>query len=308
MPRLKSAFVALTAVGLAAAASAWVAHQPAAYAETEGKVVIATVNGEKIYRSELEEAYSQLPPQAQQMGMKTVYPLLLERMVNERLIGAAASKAIPADDPEVEKQMADLRKRVVMQVYVQRQIDEKLTDDYLKQRYDEWKKANPAQPEVHARHILVDSEEKAKEVLAELEKGKDFAEAAKEHSTGPSGPNGGDLGYFTHDQMVKPFADAAFAMKPGEVSSAPVKTDFGWHIIKVEDRREKAQPSFDEMRDQLSKEATQDIAADMMAGLRDGAEIETFDIDGNPMPATGDAPASQGDQPAETGQEQPSQQ
>ena len=138
-------------------------------------------------------------------------------------------------------------------------------------------------------------------MLTEVQGGKDFAEAAKEHSTGPSGPNGGDLGYFTHDQMVKPFADAAFAMDAGAVSEAPVKTDFGWHIIKVEDRRQQPQPGFDEMRDQLAEEATQEIATTMLSELREGATIETFDIDGNPMPEKMEEPASEGEpaQPAQ---------
>ena len=169
-------------------------------------------------------------------------------------------------------------------------------------------RANPAASEVHARHILLETEEKAREVLAEVQGGKEFAAAAQEYSTGPSGPNGGDLGFFTADQMVKPFADAAFAMKPGEVSAEPVKTDFGWHVIKVEDRREQAQPGLEEMKEQLSQEATQEIAAEMMAGLREGAEIVTFDIDGNPIPAAEEASAAEGEQPAEGGEEQPAQQ
>ena len=299
MARLKTAFVALAGAGLIAAAYAWLGDQPAAVAQTEGEVVIGTVNGENIYRGELEEAYAQLPPQAQQMGMDVIYPMLLERMVDEKLISIAAAQAIQADDPEVEKQVAVLRQRIVMQIYFDREIDAKLTDEVLEQRYDQWKEANPAASEVHARHILLETEEKAKEVLAEVQGGKDFVEAAKEHSTGPSGADGGDLGFFTRDQMVKPFADAAFAMEPGQVSSEPIKTDFGWHIIKVEDRREQPQPSFDELRDQLTQEATQEIAADMMAALREGAEVETFDIDGNPLPAEEEAPVAEGGQPAE---------
>jgi len=298
MAKLKIAFIALAGIGLMAGAYAWLGNQPAAVAQTEGEVVIATVNGENIYRREFEDAYAQLPPQAQQMGMEAILPLLLERMVDEKLIGIAAGKAIPADDPEVEKQMAELRERIVMQVYFEREINAKLTDEVLRQRYDQWKEANPTPSEVHARHILLETEEKAKEVLAEVQGGKEFAAAAQEHSTGPSGPNGGDLGFFTPDQMVKPFADAAFAMEPGQVSAEPVKTDFGWHIIKVEDRREQAQPGFEEMKDQLSQEATQEIAAEMMAGFREGAEIETFDIDGNPLPAEEAALAAAGEQPA----------
>lgn len=308
MAKLKIAFVALAGIGLMAGAYAWFGNQPAAVAQTEGEVVIATVNGENIYRGDFDDAYAQLPPQAQQMGAETIYPLLLERMVDEKLIGIAAGMAIPADDPEVEKQLAELRERIVMQIYFEREINAKLTDEVLQQRYDLWKEANPAASEVHARHILLETEEKAKQVLAELQGGKDFADAAKEHSTGPSGPSGGDLGFFTHDQMVKPFADAAFAMEPGQVSAGPVKTDFGWHVIKVEDRREQAQPALEEMKDQLSQEATQEIAAEMMAGFREGAEIVTFDIDGNPMPAEEEAPAAEGEQPAEGGEEQPAQQ
>lgn len=321
MAKFKVAVIALAGVGLLAGAYAWFGNQPAAVAQTEatapqteaavqpeGEVVIATVNGEKIYRGEFEAAFSQLPAQAQQMGMETIFPLLLDRMVDEKLIGIAAAKAIPADDPEVEKQMAALRERIVMQVYFEREVNAKLTDEVLRQRYDQWKEANPGASEVHARHILLETEEKAKEVLAELQGGKDFAEAAKEHSTGPSGPSGGDLGFFTQDQMVKPFADAAFAMEPGAVSAEPVKTDFGWHIIKVEERRQQPQPGFDEMKDQLSQEATQEIAAEMMSGLRVGAEIVTFDIEGNPVPAEEEAPAAEGEQPAEGGEAQPAQQ
>jgi peptidyl-prolyl cis-trans isomerase C len=261
--------------------------------------VIASVNGENIYRAEFEDAYAELPPQAQQMGEEAIYPLLLERMVDEKLIGIAASKAIPADDPEVEKQMATLRERIVMQIFFEREIEAKLTDEVLQQRYDQWKEANPSASEVSARHILLETEEKAKEVLAEVQGDKDFAEAAKEHSTGPSGPSGGDLGFFTQDQMVAPFAEAAFAMEPGDISTAPVKTDFGWHIIKVEDRRQQPQPTLEDLRDQLTQEATQEIAAEMMVGFREGAEIVTFDIDGNPIPEPEEAPVVEGEQPAE---------
>jgi peptidyl-prolyl cis-trans isomerase C len=304
MTRFKMAFVALAGLGLIVGAYVWVANQPDAIAQTEseeGGVVIAKVNGENVYRSDYDEALSQLPAQAQQMGPDVIYPLLLDRLVDEKLITIAATKAVPADDPEVEKQIAALRKRILMQVYFQREVEAKLTEEVLQQRYEDWKEANPAASEVHARHILLETEEKAKEVLTEVQGGKDFAEAAKEHSTGPSGPNGGDLGFFTQDQMVKPFADAAFAMEPGDVSEAPVQTDFGWHIIKVEDRRQQPQPGFEEMRGQLTEEATQEIATSMLSELREGAEIETFDIDGNPMPEKTEEPASEGEpaQPAQ---------
>lgn len=308
MPKFKSALIAVAATGLAVAGYAWIGSQPAAVAQTEGDVVIAEVNGEKIYRSEFEKSFDQLPPQAKQMGMDTIYPLLLERMVDEKLVSMAAQETISPDDPDVEEKMKELRQRVMVQVFVERRIDEEVNDEALRKRYEDWKEANPAEAEVHARHILLETEEKAKEVLDEVEGGKDFAEAAKEHSTGPSGPSGGDLGFFTRDQMVPPFADAAFDMEPGDVSAEPVKTDFGWHIIKVEDRRQKAQPSFDEMREQLTQEATQDIATKLLDDLREDARIVTYDIEGNPMPAEEEAPAAQEETPPAEGGDESGQQ
>ncbi len=295
MTGYKKISVALATCGAVAVTAAWVQFAAVRMAAAQGAddVVVATVNGENIYRSQLLEAYQQLPPQAQQMGMESIYPLLLGRMVDEKLLATAANKEIAADDPQVQKQLEEVRERIMIQVYFEREMDARLTDDVLKQRYDEYLAANPAAEEVRARHILLETEDKAKEVLAEVQGGKDFAEAAKEHSTGPSGPGGGDLGYFTKEQMVTPFADAAFAMQPGDVSAAPVKTDFGWHVIKVEDRRQQAQPAFEEMRDQLSQEARQQEATALIEGLRGGAEIATFDMEGNPMPAQGEGGQAQ---------------
>lgn len=266
-------------------------HTPAP-ATASDDVVVATVNGENVYRNELLDSFGQLPPQAQQMGMEVIYPMLLERVIDEKLLAIAASKAIAPSDPEVASQISQLRSRVTMQVYFSRKLEEKLTDDRLQESYQQHLAANPSEEEVRARHILVESQEKAVAILAEISGGKDFADAAKEHSTGPSGPQGGDLGYFTAGAMVKPFSDAAFAMEAGAVSPEPVQTDFGWHVIKVEDRRQQPQPSFDEMREELAQQMSQAIASEILGGLRDGAMIEKFDIDGNAMPE-GEQPAQQ---------------
>lgn len=312
MSYLRTAAAVLAATGFIAAAAAFALIDGPATARaqtgsettgTAGDVVVATVDGTPIHRSELMDAFGRLPPQAQQMGMEAVYPFLLDRVIDERLLGAAATKALSPDDPDVKKQMDQLRERVMMQVYFNRQLDEKVTEERLRESYAQYLKDNPPTEEVHARHILLETEDKAKEVLTEIQGGKDFAEAAKEYSTGPSASSGGDLGYFGADAMVKPFADAAFAMQPGEISSEPVKTDFGWHLIKVEDRRQKEQPAFEEMRDQISQELTQTVASEILEGLREGATIEKFDLQGNPAPA--EAPA---DAPADAPAEAPAQQ
>jgi len=297
MVHIRTAIAALAGTRIVAAAGfiALICATPAAYAQTtteapSGDTVIAKVDGKEIHLSDLMAAYSQLPPQAQQMGMEAVYPFLLDRVIDERLIAAAANKAVAPDDPDVQKQMDQLRERVTMQVYFNRTLKDRLTEERIREGYDQYIKDNPPTEELHARHILLETEEKAREVLSEIQGGKDFAEAAKEHSTGPSGPNGGDLGYFSADAMVKPFSDAAFAMQVGEVSSEPVQTEFGWHLIKVEDRRQTPQPGFEEMRDQISQQLTQTVASEILDGLRKDAKIEKFDMAGNPVP---EAPPAQ---------------
>lgn len=290
--------------------------EPAAVVETEAPaepvaepapddIVIATVNGEDVYRSELMTAFEQLPPEATQLGIEFVYQPLLEQLINTRLLEVEARDNMPADDAELSGRVDEVRDQIMVQIYFQRQIDAQVTDEKLDGRYQQYLAENPPQEEVQARHILLETEEKAKEVLILVQGGLDFAEAAKAHSTGPSGPAGGDLGYFTKDRMVAPFADAAFAMQAGDVSKAPVKTDFGWHIIKVEDRRSQPQPAFEEMRDQLSEELTREVATDLIAGLRESAEVETFDIDGNPLPEEGAAaPGAEGEGAEGAGQQQ----
>jgi len=298
MMQFRTAATALAGIRLIAAAGllALVSATPAAQAQTaaegpDGDTVVAKIDGQAIHLSDLMSAYSQLPPQAQQMGMEAVYPFLLDRVIDEKLLGIAAGKAIAADDPEVKKQMDQLRERVTIQVYFSRTLKERVTDERVREGYDQYLKDNPPAEELHARHILLETEEKAREVLTEIQGGKDFAEAAKEHSTGPSGPNGGDLGYFGADSMVKPFSEAAFAMQAGEISSEPVQTEFGWHLIKVEDRRSTPQPGFEEMREQISQQLAQSVASEILDGLRSAATIEKFDLAGNPVPQ--EAPVQQ---------------
>ena len=138
----------------------------------------------------------------------------------------------------------------------------------------------PAEEEVRARHILLETSEDAVAVIGELDAGGDFVALAKERSTGPSAPQGGDLGYFSAEQMVGPFAEAAFALEPGSHSAEPVETRFGFHVIMVEDRRTKPVPSFEEMEPQIREELSGQAVQDVLLGLREGAEIETEDLDG----------------------------
>src|SRR6185437_13217838 len=162
------------------------------------------------------------------------------------------------------------------------------TDEAMKKVYDDAAKQITSEQEVHARHILVPTEDEAKEVEKELKAGADFAELAKKKSKDPGASDGGDLGFFTKDQMVPEFSKVAFSLQPGQISD-PVKTQFGWHIIKVEEKRDRKAPDFDQVKGQIETYVTRKAQADYVAKLRDAAKIERFDQAANTPPAAGGA-------------------
>jgi peptidyl-prolyl cis-trans isomerase C len=275
----------LLAFPTAALALVLAALPPAAQAQDSAEdPLVATVNGEKIYRSEVLETAKSLPAQYQ-LQLEQIFPTLVERIVDFRLLAAAASEAKLEEDAEVKRRMAELRKGVLREIYLERLIAERVTDEVLQGRYQDFIAANPPQPEIKASHILLEDETVAKEVISELDGGADFAALAKERSTGPSGPNGGDLGYFTTDQMVPEFSQAAFALEPGKHSAEPVQTQFGWHVIKVIERREGAPPPFEELQGQLRDEASREVVNTVLAELREGATVEIED----PLPPPAEA-------------------
>ncbi len=256
--------------------------------------VVAVVNGERIFKSEVLATYRTLPREIRERGLETIYPLLLERMIDGRLMTIHGRLNNLAEDPEVKARLRIAEDRIIREVYINRLVDQALTEDKLRARYKELVANTPQEEEVRARHILLKTESEAREVIELLHQGQDFAELAKARSTGPSGVRGGDLGYFRRADMVKPFADAAFALKVGEVSPQPVQTQFGWHVIKVEDRRMSAPPSFESVRDRIAQELGRQIAEDAIDAARAQASIERFTLDGKPMPAPGAAQPQQG--------------
>ncbi|MHC8491875.1 peptidylprolyl isomerase [Thalassospira sp. SM2505] len=235
--------------------------------------VLATVNGEEILESEVRATQQGLPQQYRQLPFEMLKADLLTREINQRLLMIAGSDAGLADDAEVKERVEALERRVIAETYLDRALDDAVTEDAIKAKYDEFTASNTPEPQVHARHILLENEEDAKAIIAELDDGADFAELAKEKSTGPSGPNGGDLGFFNRADMVEPFADAAFSMEAGTYSKEPVQTQFGWHVIKVEEKKEGTQPTLDEVRPQLTAEVTRDAINKIVDGLREDADI-----------------------------------
>ena len=280
------------------------AQQPSADEDT----VVAIVDGVAIHRSELEEVARGLPEQFRQMPLQALYGILLDRVIDFRLLANAAERLEVADDPAVESALARARADVLRDALVQQKIREETTADKLRERYEGLKQSEDfAQEEVHARHILTESEEEAKAVIEELQGGADFAALAEERSVGPSAQGGGDLGFFRREQMVPEFAEAAFALEPGEITTEPVQTQFGWHVIKVLDRRT-AEPTFAESEPQLRQELARDIVTALVADLREDAEIERFNLDGTPLqvaPEAGDAAPEAGDATPEAGDAAP---
>ena len=256
--------------------------------------VVATVNGQPIRLSELEVAQQSLPQQYRNMPLQAVFPALLDRIIDSKLVVQEGKKNKVNDDPAFKKRMAFVEDQVMQDFWIQREIARQVTAEKLQKRYEERLKQMPAEEEVHARHILVSTEDEAKALIAELKKGAAFDKLAKEKSTDKaSGAEGGDLGWFKKSDMVKEFADAAFNLKKDELSETPVKTQFGYHVIKLEDRRKAPPPAFEEMADQLREELAREVITAHLDQLRSGAKVEKFAMDGSkPDPAPTTAPAA----------------
>jgi peptidyl-prolyl cis-trans isomerase C len=258
-----------------------VAHSICA-AEPAAKVsdpVVVEVDGTKFRLSDVADAFTRIPTQYAQVPIATLYSAVLDNLINTHLMSVAARKAKLYQTPAVKEQLARVEAEILQRAYLATSIDSRLTDDAVKKRYEQINPNLNGDELISARHILVDSEVKAKEIIAELAKNSDFAAMARKYSKGPSTAKGGDLGYFSRDAMVAPFSTAAFALKDGEITKTPVKSDFGWHIIKVEGRRFAAPPSYEQMRPKLADDMAQEIGGRIIADLRALAKIERFQID-----------------------------
>lgn len=258
------------------------AASPAAGATPGDDPVLARIDGAEIRRSDLAIAAESLPPQYRQIPMQMLYAPLLNQLIDRKLLAQEADKAKIADQPEVQKRLATQRERVLQEAFLAREIKDKITEQRLRAQYDKTVKDGAREDEVKASHILVESEADAKKLSADAKAGADFAALAKAKSKDPGAANGGDLGYFKRESMVPEFATAAFALKVGEISS-PVKSPYGWHVIKVVDRRQAPPPSFEASAEELKEQVAEEVVGELLAGLRGKAKVETFALDGTPQ-------------------------
>jgi peptidyl-prolyl cis-trans isomerase C len=238
--------------------------------------VLAKVNGSEIRKSDVALAEEELGPSLAQMDPATKDENVLAFLIDMKIVSKAAEDKKVQDSDDFKKRMAFTRSRLLMDNLLASEGKAATNDDAMKKVYEEASKQITGEQEVHARHILVETEDQAKAVEDELKKGADFAELAKKKSKDPGASDGGDLGFFTKDQMVPEFSAVAFALEPGKVSD-PVKTQFGWHVIKVEEKRNRKAPDFDQVKSQIETYVTRKAQADYVAKLREAAKIERLD-------------------------------
>ena len=245
--------------------------------------IVATVDGKPIFLSEIIGMAQRLPEQYRKMSLEAVYPSLLTRAIDSKLVTLEGRRAGFSKDPDVKKRLLDVEDQIISEIFLTKTIGSQVTEEALQKIYSETKSEMASGDQIKARHILLDSEEKAMEIIKKLQAGGEFAKLASEYSTGPSAASGGDLGWFGEGQMVPEFSKAAFALNPGDIVTKPVKTQFGWHIILVEDRKVSAPPSFDEAKEQLASTMSQKLLKELIETLRTKAKIVRFKADGTPI-------------------------
>jgi peptidyl-prolyl cis-trans isomerase C len=235
--------------------------------------VVARVEGTEIHESDLAIAEEDLAGNMQQMPPEAKREYLITFLADMMLVAKAAEGKKLADNDDFKRRLAYARTKLLMEQLLQTEAKTAITPEAMRKVYDEAIGQVKKEQEVRARHILVETEDEAKAVLAELKKGADFAELAKSKSKDPGSADGGDLGYFTREQMVPEFADVAFKLDKGAISD-PVKSQFGWHIIKVEDKRDRQPPEFDKVKDQIEQYLVRRSQAEMITKLRAAAKID----------------------------------
>ena len=245
--------------------------------------IVATVDGKPIFLSEIIGMAQRLPEQYRKMSLEAVYPSLLTRAIDSKLVTLEGRRAGFSKDPDVTKRLLDVEDQIISEIFLTKTIGSQVTEEALQKIYSETRSEMASGDQIKARHILLDNEEKAAEIIRKLKAGEEFAKLASEYSTGPSAASGGDLGWFGEGQMVPEFSKAAFALNPGDIVTKPVKTQFGWHIILVEDRKVSAPPSFDEAKEQLASTMSQKLLKELIETLRTKAKIVRFQADGTPI-------------------------
>jgi peptidyl-prolyl cis-trans isomerase C len=259
------------------------AMKPGDMLKSPNDPIVAIVEGHMIYLSDVGRAVPQLPDNLRGLPFDTLFPVVVERLIDHQALVALARRMHLEEDPDTRREIDAATDRIMEGALLGRAAMPAAAEDNIQARYTQQYVGRPATEEARARHILVSTEAEAKSLIVELNKGADFPTLAQKRSKDPDGANGGDLGFFRRDQVWPEFADAAFALQPGQFSQAPIHNEFGWHVIKVEERRIVAPPTYSEVHDALRKELLQDAVQKTIDEARAQLTIRKYNVDGTPM-------------------------
>jgi peptidyl-prolyl cis-trans isomerase C len=251
----------------------------AAQSESGSKsTVVATVNGYDITASEVQLAADDILPQLGEVPANLRFPFVVEYLIERHLLAQAAVNEGITDSEEYKRRLAFYQAKALRDAYFAAELKPSVTDEAVRTSYDEQASKVEAEERARARHILVASQDEARDIAGRLANGEAFETLAAEYSLDGSSELGGDLGYFTAEEMVAPFSEATFALEVGEVSE-PVQTEFGWHVIKLEDRRTGGALPFEDVENAIRMVLTRQAVQDKLVELRLGADIEVHDPD-----------------------------
>ena len=236
--------------------------------------IVANVNNEDISLETMIHAMNELPPEIQSQPFMSYYEDLLERVIDIKLFAQEGKKMKLDEEPSVRAAIDFVIEKVLMQAFLSKYVQENIKEENIKASYNNFIADETSREEIKASHILMDTASEAIDVINMLNDGDDFAELAKNKSTGPSGPSGGDLGWFKRGQMVPPFEKAAFSLNKNEITQLPVQTQFGWHVIKIFDKRIPEAPSYENMKSKLIQDLERKIVSKKIQDLRNDALIE----------------------------------
>ncbi len=256
------------------------AQEKAQQSTFDPDAIVFSVNGKDFTNRDLATAAVDFNAELQRIPPAERRDGLIEIMVNMELLAKAGKEEKLDETDEFARRLDQLKTRALRNFYIRKIIHPQITQEKMQERYVEYLARFEPHTEIRARHILLEKEDEAKAVIKELDGGKDFAELAKEKSTGPSGPNGGDLGFFGPDQMVAPFQEAASKLEAGAYSKQPVKTQFGWHVIKVEETRQTKAPAYEQVQAEIGNALFNEMFAERISELRKEAKINIVPLPG----------------------------
>jgi len=250
-----------------------------AQAQDEDVLKVLTINGKEFSLNLVGSIVNQLPNDIRQQPLGAYYNNVIDDVIDTHLTAEAARQSGLAENPLLQEIAQRAMDRVLAEAWLNEEINNRITEDMILKSYNDLVADTESRTEVRARHILVNTEEEANAAIARLDQGEDFARLAVELSTGPSGPSGGELGYFRRGAMVPSFEVATFDLAKGTYTKTPVQTQFGWHVIYQEDRRVADAPELDDVREQLTNTISVKIAGSIITELRNNAEISQMSFE-----------------------------